>query len=66
LRNLIFCAPEEVVAKLKAYEALGVDHFCYNGAYGLPLAEQKKSLRLFIDEVLPAFQELAVKPVAAE
>ncbi len=48
------------------YEALGVDYICYNTAYGLPLAQQKKSLRLFINEVLPAFQEPAVKPVAAE
>jgi alkanesulfonate monooxygenase SsuD/methylene tetrahydromethanopterin reductase-like flavin-dependent oxidoreductase (luciferase family) len=66
LQNLMLGSPEEVTAKLKAYEALGVDHFCYNGAYGLPLAEQKKSLRLFIDEVLPAFQAPVVKPIAAE
>ena len=55
LENLIFGSPDKVIAKLKPYEALGVDYFCYNGAYGLPLAEQKKSLRLFIDEVMPAF-----------
>ncbi len=66
LQNLVFGSPEEVNAKLKTYEALGVDPFCYNGAYGLPLAEQKRSLRLFIDEVLPAFQEPMVKPIAAE
>ncbi len=66
LSNLLLGAPDEVIAKLKAYEALGVDHFCYNGAYGLPLAEQKSSLRLFIDEVMPAFQEPAEKSVAAE
>ena len=66
LRNLVLGAPEEVIAKLKAYEALGVDHFCYNGAYGLPLDAQKASLKLFIDEVLPAFQAPAAEPVAAE
>ena len=66
LRNLILGSPEEVIAKLKSYEALGVDHFCYNGAYGLPLDAQKQSLRLFIDEVMPAFQEPASKSLAAE
>lgn len=57
LENLVLGTPEEAIAKLKAYEALGVDYFCYNAAYGLPMELQKKSLRLFIDEVLPAFQE---------
>ena len=41
---------------IQRYEAMGVDHFCYNNAYGLPLAAQKSSLKLFIDEVMPAFQ----------
>lgn len=57
LENLVLGTPEAAIAKLKAYEALGVDYFCYNAAYGLPMELQKKSLRLFIDEVLPAFQE---------
>ena len=54
--NLIIGTPEEAIAKLRRYEAMGVDHFCYNNAYGLPLAAQKSSLKLFIDEVMPAFQ----------
>ncbi|MCP4327593.1 MAG: LLM class flavin-dependent oxidoreductase [Alphaproteobacteria bacterium] len=57
LENLIFGTPDQAIATLKRYEALGVDYFCYCASYGLPLAEQKKSLRLFIDEVMPAFQE---------
>ena len=65
LANLIFGSPDEVIAKLKPYEELGIDYFCYNGAYGLPLAEQKKSLRLFIDEVMPAFQEEPARVAAA-
>jgi flavin-dependent trigonelline monooxygenase, oxygenase component len=56
LANLIFGTPDDAIAKLKPYEALGVDYFCYNASYGLPMAEQKKSLKLFVDEVLPAFQ----------
>ena len=66
LANLIFGTPDEAIAKLKPYEALGVDYFCYNASYGLPMAQQKKSLKLFIDEVLPAFQATAASEAAAE
>lgn len=56
-QNLMFGTPDDVTAKLKRYEALGVDNFIYYASYGLPLAEQKKSLQLFIEEVMPAFRE---------
>ncbi len=56
LANLIFGTPDEAIAKLKRYEALGVDYFCYCASFGVPMAEQKKSLRLFIDKVMPEFQ----------
>ena len=64
MRNLILGTPDEVIEKLKPYEALGVDYFCFNSAFHLPIEHQKKSLRLFIDEVLPAFQEPS-QPVSA-
>ncbi len=64
--NLLIGTPDEVIAKLKPYEALGVDYFCYNASYGLPMPEQKTSLKLFIEEVMPAFQADAAKPAAAE
>jgi len=54
--NLMFGTPDTVVAKLRRYEALGVDNFLYYASYGLPLALQKRSLKLFIDEVMPAFR----------
>ena len=54
-RNLMFGTPDEVIAKLKAYEALGVDEFIYYASLGLGLAEQKRSLELFVEEVMPAF-----------
>lgn len=57
MQNLILGTPDQVIEKLKPYEALGVDYFCFNSAYHLPPAQQKKSLRLFIDEVMPAFQK---------
>ncbi len=53
--NLMYGSPEAVIHKLRAYEALGVDGFIYYASMGLGMAEQKRSLRLFIDEVMPAF-----------
>ncbi len=64
-QNLILGTPEQAVAKLKRYEAAGVDYFCYNASYGLPLERQKSSLKLFIEEVMPAFQK-GNSSVAAE
>jgi flavin-dependent trigonelline monooxygenase, oxygenase component len=52
--NLVFGTPDQCIAKLKQYEALGTD-FLYCAAYGAPLAEQKASLQRFIDHVMPAF-----------
>ncbi len=54
-RNLMFGTPDEVIAKLKQYEALGVDAFIYYASLGLGMAEQKRSLELFVREVMPAF-----------
>ena len=53
--NLLFGTPDQVIEKLKLYEALGVDEFIYSASYGLGLAEQKRSMELFVNEVMPAF-----------
>jgi alkanesulfonate monooxygenase SsuD/methylene tetrahydromethanopterin reductase-like flavin-dependent oxidoreductase (luciferase family) len=53
--NLMFGTPDEVIAKLKPYEALGVDQFTYYASLGLGLKEQRRSLELFVREVIPAF-----------
>ena len=53
--NLAFGSPEQVVEKLKAYEALGVDAFIYYASMGLDMEQQKRSLQLFIDRVVPEF-----------
>ena len=63
LENLILGSPEQAIEKLRRYEALGIDYFCYMASYGLPMDYQKSSLKLFINEVMPAFQE--VNEVAA-
>ena len=53
--NLMFGKPDGIIAKLKQYEALGVDEFIYYASMGLGHAEQKRSLELFCNEVMPAF-----------
>ena len=53
--NLMFGTPEEVITKLRLYEDMGVDHFIYYSSLGLGLKEQKRSLELFVNEVIPAF-----------
>ena len=53
--NLMFGTPEQVIAKLKRYEDLGVDAFVYYASLGLGKREQKRSLELFCREVMPAF-----------
>jgi flavin-dependent trigonelline monooxygenase, oxygenase component len=54
-RNLMFGTPEQVIAKLKLYQALGVDEFIYYASLGLGHAEQKRSMELFCKDVIPAF-----------
>jgi len=53
--NLMFGTPDEVIAKLRPYQELGVDAFIYYASLGLGMAEQKRSLELFCNEVIPAF-----------
>ena len=51
----MFGTPEEIIKKLKLYEKLGVDEFIYYATFGLGQKEQKISLDLFINEVMPEF-----------
>ena len=46
---------ETLTEKLKLYEALGVDEFIYYATFGLGHKEQKRSLDLFINKVMPEF-----------
>ena len=47
--------PDQVIAKLKKYEDLGVDAFIYYASIGLDMDVQKRSMNLFINEVMPEF-----------
>jgi alkanesulfonate monooxygenase SsuD/methylene tetrahydromethanopterin reductase-like flavin-dependent oxidoreductase (luciferase family) len=53
--NLVFGSPEQVIEKIRAYEALGVDSFIYYASMGLDMEVQKRSMNLFINEVMPEF-----------
>ncbi|MEX0302505.1 MAG: LLM class flavin-dependent oxidoreductase [Leisingera sp.] len=54
--NLMFGTPEQVTEKLRKYEALKVDSFIYYASLGLGHKEQKHSLELFCDKVMPNFR----------
>ena len=41
---------------IRLYEDLGVDEYIYYASMGLSHEAQKRSLKLFCDEVIPAFQ----------
>ncbi len=56
--NLMLGNPEQIVGKLRQLEKIGVDAFMYYASMGLDMERQKKSLRLFIDQVLPEFQKV--------
>ncbi|MEM7669887.1 MAG: LLM class flavin-dependent oxidoreductase, partial [Pseudomonadota bacterium] len=53
--NLIFGSPDTVIEKLKRYEDLGIDSFIYYTSMGLDRDQQQRSLKMFCDEVVPAF-----------
>jgi flavin-dependent trigonelline monooxygenase, oxygenase component len=55
--NLMFGSAEQVVEKLRRYESLGVDAFIYYASMGLGLWEQRRSLELFCERVMPQFTD---------
>ncbi|TIV07768.1 MAG: LLM class flavin-dependent oxidoreductase, partial [Mesorhizobium sp.] len=56
-QNLVIGEADEVIARLKNYEAQGYDQYSIWIDSGLTHERKKKSLRLFIDKVMPAVQE---------
>lgn len=54
-QNLVFGSPEQVIEKIKLYQGMGVDSFIYYASMGLGMDQQKRSLQLFIDKVMPEF-----------
>ncbi|WGD29240.1 LLM class flavin-dependent oxidoreductase [Ancylobacter sp. WKF20] len=58
-KNLVIGQADEVISRLKGYEALGFDQFSIWIDAGISHARKKKSLDLFIREVMPAFAPAA-------
>ncbi len=63
--SMVFGTPQEVVAKLRQYEAAGVEQFCYGANFGLPYERTRRSLELFIAEVMPHFREVPARLTAS-
>lgn len=55
--NYAFGTAEQVIDKLKRYEATGTDVFLYSASWGLPHEVELASLRAFVNEVIPAFRQ---------
>jgi alkanesulfonate monooxygenase SsuD/methylene tetrahydromethanopterin reductase-like flavin-dependent oxidoreductase (luciferase family) len=55
LENTVTGTPEQVIARLKKYQALGYDEFSLWIDSMMPTERKKASLQRFIDHVLPAF-----------
>jgi len=53
--NLMFGTPDQVVERIRHYERLGVDHYCYGASFGLPHDVALRSLELFGRQVMPHF-----------
>lgn len=53
--NLIVGEPDRVIDRIKGYESMGYDDYSFWIDSGMSFAQKKKSLELFINEVMPAF-----------
>jgi len=54
-KNSIIGTPEEVINRIKLCEELGYDEYSYWIDSSMDFETKKKSLQLFIDKVMPAF-----------
>jgi alkanesulfonate monooxygenase SsuD/methylene tetrahydromethanopterin reductase-like flavin-dependent oxidoreductase (luciferase family) len=55
-KNLVIGEPDEVITRLKGYEALGYDQYSVWIDGGISHERKNKSLELFIRHVMPAFR----------
>jgi len=54
-KNLMFGTPDEAIEKLLVYEAAGVDQYCLGLTFNLPFELQKRTIELFVKEIMPVF-----------
>lgn len=55
-RSAMIGTPDEVIGRLRGYEALGVTEYAFWCDNSLDHDDKKRSLQLFIDRVVPAFR----------
>lgn len=60
-RNQMIGTPEEIIPRIRRYAEWGVDQYCFHIDNGMPHEDKKRSLDLFIREVMPAFEESSRK-----
>lgn len=58
VNTLMLGSPDDLIAKIKRFEALGFNHFIFRPFWlGMPVEQAKASLTLFAEEVMPAFSD---------
>ncbi len=55
-RTAMIGTPDQVVERLRYYQQLGIDEFSFWCDDSLSHEQKRRSLELFIKEVVPAFQ----------
>ena len=55
LANNVVGTPQQVIARLKHYESLGYDEYSFWIDSSMSYEKKRRSLELFIDQVMPAF-----------
>ncbi|MFK5996712.1 MAG: LLM class flavin-dependent oxidoreductase [Rhodobacterales bacterium] len=58
-KNNVVGTPDQVTARIKTYQAMGYDEYSYWIDSGASFADKKRSLNLFIEEVMPNFKGAA-------
>jgi len=55
LRDNVIATPDDAIARLKTYEAMGYDEYAFWIDSGMSFERKKASLQRFINDVMPAF-----------
>ncbi len=55
-KNKVVGTPDQVTERIKNYQAMGYDEYSYWIDSGASFKDKKRSLQLFIDEVMPNFK----------
>jgi len=57
VNTLMLGSPEDLIAKIRRFEAMGFNHLIFRPFWlGMPIEKAKASLELFAKEVMPAFK----------